>query len=61
MKSTRGIRPPYPFHDELDDLKRKYTPEQIKKLWDDATPKLPNIMIDKIITGTSENESKDMG
>ena len=25
--------------DELEDLKRRYTPEQLQKMWEDAYPK----------------------
>jgi hypothetical protein len=41
--------------DELEELKRRYSPEQIMNLWNDAYPKLLKINQDKIIVnGTSE-------
>ena len=43
------------FSDELEELKRRYSPEQIRNLWNDAYPKLLKINQDKIIiNGTSE-------
>lgn len=43
------------FSDELEELKRRYSPEQIMNLWNDAYPKLSKINQYKIIINeTSE-------
>ena len=34
-----GYRPKIFISDELEDLKRRYTPEQLQKMWEDAYPK----------------------
>lgn len=34
-----GYRPKIFISDELEDLKIRYTPEQLKKMWEDAYPK----------------------
>jgi hypothetical protein len=47
-----GFRPNYPISDDLEDLKRKYTPEQLQKMWDDCYPKSSEINGKVIITGT---------
>jgi hypothetical protein len=38
-----GVRPSYPISDDLEDLKRRYTPEQLQKMWDGCYPKLSEI------------------
>lgn len=38
--------------DELEDLKRRYTPEQLKKMWEDAYHKPIETNNKVIITGT---------
>ena len=52
--SACGLKPNIPIYDELEDLRRKYTPEQIQKICDDVTPKKSNIKGISIIFGTSE-------
>ena len=52
--SACGLKPNMPIYDELEDLRRNYTPEQIRKMWNDATPKKSNIKGMPIILGTSE-------
>ncbi len=37
--SCRGYEPNMPVFDELEDLARRYTPEQINELWELVTPK----------------------
>jgi hypothetical protein len=37
---------------KMEDLKRKYTPEQLQKMWDDCYPKSSEINGKVIITGT---------
>ena len=38
--------------DDLEDLKRRYTPEQLQKMWEEAYPKSSEIIGKVIITGT---------
>jgi hypothetical protein len=47
-----GFRPNYPISDDLEDLKRRYTPEQLQKMWDECYPKSSEISSKVIITGT---------
>ena len=47
-----GFRPNYPIFDDLEDLKRLYTPEQLQKMWEDVYPKSSEINNKIIITGT---------
>jgi hypothetical protein len=46
-----GFRPNYPISDDLEDLKRRYTPEQLQKMWKDCYPKSSEISGKVIITG----------
>jgi hypothetical protein len=39
-------------YDDLEDLKRRYTPEQIKRMWENCYPKSSEISGKVIITGT---------
>jgi hypothetical protein len=45
-----GFRPNYPISDDLEDLKRRYTPEQLQKMWKDCYPKSSEISDKVIIT-----------
>lgn len=47
----RSIKNIY-ISDDLEDLKRRYTAEQIKKMWEDASPKSSEISGKVIIKGT---------
>ena len=47
-----GFRPNVYISDDLEDLKRRYTPEQLQKMWEDAYPKSSEISGKVIITGT---------
>ena len=47
-----GFRPNYPISDDLEDLKRRYTPKQLQKMWDECYPKSSEISGKVIITGT---------
>jgi hypothetical protein len=47
-----GFRPNVYISDDLEDLKRRYTPEQLQKMWEDAYPKSSEIIGKVIITGT---------
>lgn len=49
---SNGFSPTIYISDDLEDLKRRYTPEQLKKMWEDACPKLSEISGKVIITGT---------
>ncbi len=49
---SNGFRPTVYIFDELEDLKRKYTPRQLQKMWKDAYPKSSKINGKIIITGT---------
>ena len=49
-----GFRPSYPISDDLEDLKRRYTPEQLQKMWEDCYPKSSEISGKVIITGISK-------
>jgi len=50
--ASNGFRPNMYISDDLEDLKRRYTPEQIKKMWEDCYPKSSEIIDTPIITGT---------
>jgi len=50
--ALNGFRPNVYISDDLEDLKRRYTPEQLKKMWEDAYPKSSEISGKVIITGT---------
>ena len=50
--ASNGFRPNVYISDDLEDLKRRYTPEQLQKMWEDAYPKLSEISDKVIITGT---------
>jgi len=50
--ALNGFRPNVYISDDLEDLKRRYTPEQQKKMWEDAYPKSSEISGKVIITGT---------
>jgi hypothetical protein len=50
--ASNGFRPNVYISDDLEDLKRRYTPEQLKKMWEDACPKSSEIIGKVIITGT---------
>lgn len=50
--ALNGFRPNVYISDDLEDLKRRYTPEQLKKMWEDASPKSSEISGKVIITGT---------
>jgi hypothetical protein len=47
-----GFRPNVYISDDLEDLKRRYTPEQLQKMWEEAFPKSSEISDNVIITGT---------
>ena len=47
-----GFRPNCPISDDLEDLKKKYTPKQLQKMWDECYPKSSEISGKVIITGT---------
>jgi hypothetical protein len=51
--ASNGFRPNVYISDDLEDLKRRYTSEQLQKMWEDACPK-PSEISGKvvIITGT---------
>jgi hypothetical protein len=49
-----GFRPNYSISDDLEDLKRRYTPEQLKKMWEDCYPKSSEISGKVLITGISK-------
>lgn len=50
--ASNGFRPNVYISDDLEDLKRRYTPEQLQKMWEDAYPKASEISGKIIITGT---------
>ena len=50
--ASNGFRPNVYISDDLEDLKRRYTPEQLKKMWEEAYPKSSEISGKVIITGT---------
>jgi hypothetical protein len=50
--ASNGFRPNVSISDDLEDLKRRYTPEQLNKMWEDAYPKSSEISGKVIITGT---------
>jgi hypothetical protein len=50
--ASNGFRPDVYISDDLEDLKRRYTPEQIKKMWEDCYPKSSEIIGTPIIKGT---------
>ena len=50
--ASNGFRPNVYISDDLEDLKRRYTPEQLQKMWEDAYPKSSEISGKVIITGT---------
>ena len=50
--ASNGFRPNVYISDDLEDLKRRYTPEQLQKIWEDAYPKSSEISGEVIITGT---------
>lgn len=47
-----GFRLNIYIFDESEDLKRRYTPAQLHKMWEDVYPKLSEISDKVIITGT---------
>lgn len=49
---SNGFRPNVYISDDLEDLKRRYTPEQLQKMWEDVYPKASEISGKVIITGT---------
>lgn len=49
---SNGFRPNVYISDDLEDLKRRYTPEQLQKMWEDLYPKPLEISSKTIITGT---------
>ena len=50
--ASNGFRPDVYISDDLEELKRRSTPEQIKKMWEDCYPKSSEIIDTLIITGT---------
>lgn len=50
-----GFRPNVFFSDELEWIKENYTPEQIKKMWKNCTPKSSKISNKVIITRTPKS------
>lgn len=46
--ASNGFRPNVCIHDELEDLKRRYAPEQLRKIWEDVRPKSSKIKSDVI-------------
>lgn len=50
--ASNEIRPNVYISDDLGDLKRRYTPEQLQKMWEDSYPKSSEISSKVIITGT---------
>lgn len=50
--ASNGFRPNVYISDDLEDLKRRYAPEQLQKMWEDAWPKSSEIIGKVIITGT---------
>ena len=50
--ASNGFRPNVYISDDLEYLKRRYTPEQLKKMSEDACPKSSEIGGKVIITGT---------
>ena len=50
--ASNGFRPNVYISDDLEDLKRRYTPEQLQKMWEDVYPKLSEISDKVIIMGT---------
>lgn len=47
-----GFRSNIYIFDESEDLKRRYTPAQLQKIWEDVYPKLSEISDKVIMTGT---------
>lgn len=47
-----GFRSNIYIFDESEDLKRRYAPEQLHKMWEDVFPKLSEISGKVIMTGT---------
>lgn len=47
-----GFRSNIYIFDELEDLKRRYSSEQLQKMWEDVYPKLSEISDKVTITGT---------
>jgi len=47
-----GFRSNIYIFDESEDLKRRYSSEQLQKMWEDAYPKLSEISDKVIMTGT---------
>lgn len=47
-----GFRSNIYIFDESEDLKRRYAPEQLQKIWEDVYPKLSEISDKVIMTGT---------
>jgi hypothetical protein len=47
--ACNGIRPDVYVYDDLEDLKRRYTPEQIQKMWNEWFPKTWNECFPKIL------------
>ena len=50
--ASNGFRPNVYISDDLEDLKRRYTTEQLQKMWEDVYPKSSEIRANVIITGT---------
>lgn len=49
--ALNGFTPDIRISDELEDLTRRYIPEQIKKMWDDCIPKTSKIKGVPVIIG----------
>lgn len=47
-----GFRSNIYIFDESEDLKRRYSSEQLQKMWEDVYPKLSEISDKVIMTGT---------
>ena len=45
---TDGTKPSLLSYDELEDIKRRYTPAQIKEMWEHAQPKIRFAIYEKI-------------
>ena len=52
ISASNGFRPNVYISDDLEDLKRRYTSEQLKKMWEEVYPKSSEISSKVIITGT---------
>ena len=58
MTKADGKQNIFPTFDELDYLRKMFTPEQILELWEATHPRLKDVFKIELITGTKDVENE---